>query len=163
MPQPGVSAQARRMARSCCLKSSGRLRETRMPRQPRKGLGSGVQSRSHGSLSPPGVQRAEDDAVGRAAFRQLLVVACLFLLVRHAGWIAQQEEFRAEESHAFRPHLLDAGVFMGEFHVDGKADVAAVPGDGRQVPQRFQRLVGLFLFHLEAVVVLHRLLRGLQG
>ncbi len=52
---------------------------------------------------------------GRAAFRQLFVVACLFLLVRHAGWIAQQEEFRAEESHAFRPHLLDAGVFMGEF------------------------------------------------
>ena len=32
MPQPGVSAQARRMARSCCLNSSGRLRETRMAR-----------------------------------------------------------------------------------------------------------------------------------
>lgn len=162
MPQPGVSAQARRMARSCCLKSSGRLRGDADAAPAQEGIRFRRTEPFARQLVAAGVQRAEDDAVGRAAFRQLLVVACLFLLVRHAGWIAQQEEFRAEESHAFRPHLLDAGVFMGEFHVDGKADVAAVPGDGRQVPQRFQRLVGLFLFHLEAVVVLHRLLRGLQ-
>jgi hypothetical protein len=100
--------------------------------------------------------------VGGAAFRQFFIIARLFLFIRHARGISQQEEFRPEQAHAFRSHFLDAGVFMREFHIDGKADVAAVPGDGGEVPQGFQRLVGLFLFHLEAVVVFHRLLRGLQ-
>lgn len=80
MPQPGVSAQARRMARSCCLNSSGRLRETRMPRQPRKGFGSGVSSRSPGQLVASGIQRAEDDAVGGAAFRPVFCNSASALL-----------------------------------------------------------------------------------
>lgn len=51
---------------------------------------------------------------------------------------------------------------MGELHVDGQTDVASVPSDGGQAAQRFQRLVGLFLFHLEAVVVFLRFFRGFQ-
>lgn len=161
MPQPGVSAQARRMARSCCLNSSGRLRETRMPRQPRKGFGSGVRSCSHGSLSPPESRVRKMTPWGNS-LPPVFCSSVSVLLHPACRMGCQQKEFRAEQAYPFRSHLLDAGIFMGELHVDGQADVASVPGDGGQAAQRFQRLVGLFLFHLEAVVVFLRFFRGFQ-
>ena len=115
-----------------------------------------------GQLVASGIQRAEDDAVGGAAFRQFFVIVHLLFFIRHAGWIAQQEELRAEQPYAFCAHFLDAGVFVGEFHVDGEPDAAAVPGDGGQVPQGFQGLVRLFLLHLEPLVVFHGLRGGLE-
>ena len=46
-------ALARKTARICSRNIAGRASETRMPRQPRKGFGSGSVSGSTGNLSPP--------------------------------------------------------------------------------------------------------------
>ncbi len=98
------TALARRIARSCVLKTSSRSRQKRMARQPRKGLISSGRFSAVMDLSPPRSSVRMMTRVRQHALRDLAVGLVLVLLGRELGAI-EVEELGAIKPDAFRAAL----------------------------------------------------------